>query len=77
MQDFISQANIILTAALLVSGIIAVLSVLTYLLDILKGYDLSDQYGWRNFRKPVIGFALIFSSLLSIILVVLILVSAK
>lgn len=72
-----AQILYIASGALIVAGIFAVISALTFFLNQLGSYDLSDQYGWRNFRKPIIGLSLIVSALLSVVLVVLILITAE
>ncbi|KKQ36194.1 MAG: hypothetical protein US52_C0006G0024 [candidate division WS6 bacterium GW2011_GWA2_37_6] len=53
--------------------IIFIASLIMFLISYLNKTELSDQKGWKNFRKPAVGFAIISVVLLGIILIVLLL----
>lgn len=65
------QLKSLLYAILILFGIILVVSFITYILTYLSNTELSDQNGWRNFRNPFVGMAIITVIVLGIVLVVL------
>lgn len=67
------QVKNILTGILLFGAIVLVISLIGYIISILRGTELSDQVGWKTFRNPIIGISFFVIAILGIILVVLIL----
>lgn len=76
MGDFKDQFLTITAAIVFTIFILFVSSVIFFLLSGLHSTELSDQKGWRNFRKPWVGISIISIVLLGIILVILILTGA-
>jgi hypothetical protein len=73
MTNFASQLRTILIGGLLISAVILVISLIGFIIDGIRKVEMSDQSGWRNFSRPILGFSFVALALLGIILVILIL----